>query len=289
MIPKRIFFYWGGSKLSWMRYMTLYSFRKYNPKWEMILYYTKENDVKNKTWKESNMQDFCSYNGLDYFHLIENLNITVKDWELKNNTIIDTNLSMGPSHVSNFLKWSKLHEEGGIYSDLDILYFRPIENFYNTLINGNFDTAICQTEYLSIGLLASKKDNPFFKDIFINGTQKFNPDMYQSAGVINIYNLYRENTTEDNRSHIMDRAKNRYPNLNFYNIPMNLIYFLDSWKIDYAIEQSLDIIDFPTESIGYHWYAGHPHIQYYNNLLTDENYKRHDITFTKLAKRILEI
>ena len=69
---------------------------------------------------------------------------------------------------------------------------------------------------------------------------------------------------------------------------MNLLYFLDSWKIDYAIEQSLEIKDFPEESIGYHWYAGHPHIQYYNNLLTEENYKEHDITFTRLAKKILE-
>ena len=32
-----MYFYWGGSAMSWMRYMTLYSFRKMNPDWEMVL------------------------------------------------------------------------------------------------------------------------------------------------------------------------------------------------------------------------------------------------------------
>ena len=46
-IPKRIFFYWGGSDMSWMRYMTLYSFRKMNPDWEVILYVS-DNNQKEK-------------------------------------------------------------------------------------------------------------------------------------------------------------------------------------------------------------------------------------------------
>jgi len=62
MIPKRMFFYWSGNDLSWMRYMTLYSFRKMNPNWEIILYLS-DNVNKIKTWNSGEEQDFLNYTG----------------------------------------------------------------------------------------------------------------------------------------------------------------------------------------------------------------------------------
>jgi hypothetical protein len=264
--------------------MTLYSFRKFNPDWEMILYYTDNLDMDKKTWKSHNVQDFHNYNGDNYIDKIKDLNIKIEKWDLKYNNIISKDIKMGPSHKSNFLKWSKLHEIGGIYSDLDILYFKPIDSFYNFLINGNYDTSICQTSHLSIGLLASKEGgNDFFKDIFINGINKFNIGEYQSAGVLNIYNLYKG--VPHNK--ILDNAKIKYKDLNFYNIPMDLVYYLGSMQVSYAIKNSFGVKDFHPVSIGYHWYAGHPDIQKYNNLLNENTYNDYDITFTKLVKEII--
>ena len=164
MIPKRIFFYWGNNTMSWMRFMTLKSFRIFNPNFEMILYVTKNNEIQNKTWYDNNVQDFHYFKGINYYDKINDLDIKIKEWDITNNNIKPSTLKMGPSHKSNFLKWCKLYEEGGIYSDLDILYFKPIENFYESI--KEFDTVICQTDYLSIGFMASTKNNLFFKDIF---------------------------------------------------------------------------------------------------------------------------
>lgn len=282
-IPKKIFFFWGNDKMSWMRYMTLYSFRKFNPDWEIILYYSDNLSIKHKTWETKNVQDFHLYNGDNYLDKIKKLDIKTIKWNLCDNKIINSNLNMGASHLSNFLKWSKLYEDGGIYSDLDIIYFKSINGFYNKLINGDYDTAICQKDFLSIGLLASTKTNAFFKDIFINGINNFNIKQYQSAGAINIYNLYQNVNQKD----VLNEAKKRYPNLKFYNIPMNLIYYLDSEKIEYAMSNSINIDMFPKESIGYHWYAGHPLSQKYNSLLNHKNYKNHNTTFSKIAEYIL--
>lgn len=282
-IPKRIFFFWGNEKMSWMRYMTLYSFRKFNPDWKMTLYYVKDLKIKEKTWKTKNVQDFHSFNGDDYYDKINDLDIDIIKWNLSDNKILETDLDMGASHLSNFLKWSKLHEEGGIYSDLDILYFKPIDDFYDILQSKGYDTGICHTDYLSIGLLASKKGNQFYKDIFINGVKTFRNTQYQNAGVINIYNLY----SGFGYSEVFDEMKRRYA-LNFYNIPFELIYFLDAKSIELAMNTPFGIEDFPEKSIGYHWYAGHPTSQKYNNLLTEKNYLEHNNTFTKLVKQINE-
>ena len=77
MIPKRIFFYWSGHNLSWMRYMTLFSFRKLNPDWDIILYLS-DNTNTTKTWKGVEEQDFSNYKGHNYFNKLEELNIKTK-------------------------------------------------------------------------------------------------------------------------------------------------------------------------------------------------------------------
>jgi hypothetical protein len=222
--------------------------------------------------------------GDDYFNKILKLNIEIIEWDIYDNDLVKTDIILSPSQKSNFLKWYKLYETGGIYSDMDILWFKPIDDFYNTLFLNDYDTAICQTEYLSIGLLASKKNNPFFKDVFLNGFKSFRSHSYQSAGVLNIYNLFGGIQHKD----VLNEMKVRYPKIKSYNIPMDLVYFLNHLKIEYALENSLNINDFPDESIGYHWYAGHPSIQKYNNILTEKNYKKHNNVFTTLVKEILK-
>jgi len=280
MIPKRIFFYWGNKTMSWMRFMTLWSFRKFNPQWDMTLFYSTDN-LENKTWGDHNEQDFHSFTGKDYMSRVEDLGVKLVKWDLKDNVTVKDfkHVQMGSSHISNFLKWSKLHEEGGIYSDLDILYFRPMDKFYHDL--KHFNTAFCQTEYISIGLLASRKGNEFFRDIFIHAMKSINLKSYQSAGVQSVYALYNQNLN------VMKAAKERYPHLRFYNIPMDLLYHFKWNEVERCIENPYGVEDFPKESIGYHWYAGHPKIQTYNNLLNEDNFRNYQITFSKILREIL--
>jgi mannosyltransferase OCH1-like enzyme len=283
-IPKRIFFFWGNEKMSWMRYMTLFSFRKLNPDWEIKLYITSTN-VMNKTWNNNNVQDFHTYNGINYFEKIKELNIEIVDWKLNENKIMPVNLEAGPSHLSNFFKWSKLYEDGGIYADLDILWFKPIDSFYDKLVADEIDVGLTQTSQISIGLLASSQGAKFYRDILVNGVSKFNADFYQTAGVMNVYSLYRGTSI----SNVLNVAIKRYPELKFYNIPMDLVYYYDSDSITYAMESSLKINDFSSNSIGYHWYAGHPISQKYNQLLTEDNYTDHNVTFSNISKEIMAL
>lgn len=289
LIPKQVFFFWGNEKMSWMRYMTLKSFRMFNPNWKMILYLSDCN-VDKKQWNGIVEQDFFRFNGIDYKTKIDELNIEIRHWDISDNTLIKDKVpkDVSASHKSNFFKWYTLYSEGGIYSDLDIIYFKSIDGLYNELIKNNYNTAICETKYLSIGLLASTKNNSFYKDVFISCYDSYNPNEYQSAGVMSIHKMFGQKRLINEESETINLAKLRYPHLKFYNIPFDLVYPLDSMKIEYAFTNDLKIANLSDKAIGYHWYAGHPIAQKYNELLTNENYFNYNVTYSNIAKEILD-
>ena len=267
MINKRIYFFWGNPVMSWMRYMTLYSFRRMNPDWDMTIYLS-EHKQNGKTWRMRNLQDFFFYDGANYINRINDLGLRIKT--------INKYQDMTPSHASNFFKWDLLANGGGIYADMDILWVKPIDDFYNRI--KGYDVAICQTNFLSIGLLGSS-GNKFFKDIYENTFKNYDKERYQSAGVENIYDLY--NCDKEN---VLDEARKKYPYLWYFNIPMETVYPFNSKQVDEVFSRPVPM---PEKSIGYHWYAGHPTTQKFNNLMNEKNYKKYNTLFSKLCSDIL--
>lgn len=264
-MPKKIYFYWGNNTMSWMRYMTLYSFRICNPDWKMIMYVSSPK-IKHKVWKMKNYQDFFCYNGNNYMPKIKELDVEICSFQ--------HNTDMTPSHASNFLKWDILSRKGGIYSDMDILWFRPIDKFYDRM--KNYDTAICQTDILSIGLLASSGNNKFFKDILERACIIFDKTRYQVAGIEAIYSLY-----DCPKNDVLKIAAARYPQLRFYNIPYSLIYPYGSKNVEEVFSGRINGL--PKDTIGYHWYAAHRISQEFNNILTEKTFKNYKTLFSKIV------
>jgi hypothetical protein len=130
-IPKRMTFFWAGKTISWLRYMTLYSFVKLNPDWDVHLV-TSNAKVKDKEWECHNEQDFMTKveDKNDYYYLIKKLKITITNWKMEYpfQKRIKTWNDISPPHKCDFLEWKTLSNEGGYFSDMDILYLRPMDN-----------------------------------------------------------------------------------------------------------------------------------------------------------------
>jgi glycosyltransferase involved in cell wall biosynthesis len=289
IIPKKIYFFWANEKMSWMRYMTLYSFRKLNPDWEIELHLCRPNRIETKPWNDSPVQDFFNFRGKDYFKEIEKLDITIKQWDLGNINGTDWSNVLCSSHKSNFFKWQKLAEEGGFYSDLDILYLRPMDQYYEVI--KNYNLVICyRNKYFSIGVLGSTANNRFYRDIFRNAFDNFNVEKYQTVGVENIYSWLKKisNTPADvdvSQMGLWKIIEQYYPNIKAFNNKMELFY---PWTFD-RMEEVFHFkhTQIPENCIGIHWYAGDAISQEYNNLLTPENYNRFDNTYCHFADKIL--
>jgi len=120
-IPHQAFFYWGGSVLPYLRYMSLYSFRKFNPDWKIILYIPK--GIPNK-------KDWCAVgdrnelNTEDYMDRLESLGIHVVSFDMES---IGFSNGLPEVQKSDVLRLYLLSTTGGLWSDLDIIYFRPVD------------------------------------------------------------------------------------------------------------------------------------------------------------------
>ena len=77
MINKTMTFFWSGEKLSWLRYMTLYSFRKLNPDWVMELHLSKPIHNLDKKWSTREVQDNFSSISKDSIDKIYDLDINI--------------------------------------------------------------------------------------------------------------------------------------------------------------------------------------------------------------------
>lgn len=120
-IPKTAYFFWGNTALPWVRYLTLYTFRMHNPDWKMVIY-TKHGQTTN-----------YDPNIVDCWPLVRALDVTI-DFAAPIEETFGFNLTdtkddhFRDVYRSDFLRWYLLHECGGLWADMDILFFRSLES-----------------------------------------------------------------------------------------------------------------------------------------------------------------
>lgn len=276
MIEKKMFFFWSGDKMSFLRYMTLYSFCKLNPDWEVTLYVSKRFD-RTKTWYSINQQDYLQYAGEDYFNRIPS-KVKIVDWQLinpNNNQL----MNLTPVHLCDYCEWEHLYKDGGFYADMDILFVKPLDNLYNFINENNYDTVVSHRGFFSIGFLACNKDNRFFKDIYDKSFISYRGD-YQSIGV----ELWYGHLGGGCGTEHYDTMVNWYNDLKIYNFPFNIIYPWDYTMLPEIFEKVNRV---PEESYSIHWYAGDPYSQKYNSMINEHTFRSMNSTICNYMKELL--
>jgi len=242
MIPKTMFFYWGGEKLSYLRYLSIYSFRKFNPDWQIRLYVPTQLSDKIR-W--SSKEQSGAYTGQDYMKLSV-FNPIPFDF-----TTIGVPNDIPEVYKSDLLRYHLLSTRGGLYSDMDIIYFSPFD------LSKECDTIVCyHHDYFSIGFMGGCKNNLFYRELLELGKKDliYKRD-YQGVG----NKLFKGLSLEQLRI--------TYPELSFHNIPMNLVYPILCDKPSKIFENN-KYYRFPKDTIGLHWFAGAPESRKWENTIT---------------------
>ena len=278
-MKKDIYFYWGNETMSYMRYMTLYSFCLFNPDWMVYLiknYLPARNDAR-----LPQKQDKTEYKGKDYTNLLKNLNIIVSDFEP---SMIDLDEKivndMADVHIKDILNWKILAEQGGAVADMDILFMKPIGNE----IDVDTDVGlVCfdgfpEKGYIPVTFMYSSGQNKFFEKSYKNSLRKYNPSEYESCGNLCI----EEKSLEAIRGNFPDLKVQKLDDAIVFPF-VNCLYYDGISKL-YDGDYTNEIIK---SSIGIHWYGGNVVAQSNNYQIDDESINDINNTLTIKTREVL--
>lgn len=237
-VPKIFHVYWGGGVLPYIRFLTVKSFMIQNPDWEIMFWYP-ERPTNKITWHTGE---------LDYSVKCDNYMSELFKLPIKSTPIDFCKIGflndISENFKSDYMRAYLLSTMGGVWSDMDIIYFRPITNLLvNTAENKDIETFVCISAYgHSNGFLMSSQENKFYEKCLLLARTNFNPSMYQSIGPT-LYNAYfRKLESISKISSVV-------------NMEMDTVYSHDATYIKELIDGHPP--KFTDRTIGCHWYAGH--------------------------------
>lgn len=241
-IPKILHVYWGTGSLPYLRYRTVSSFLQYNPDWKVILWRPRY-PAKVVTWHTRELQ--YKSNWADYTESLVGTVSEVIEVDFADHGISN---SISEVHKSDFLRYWFLHKYGGVYADMDVLFFRPIEKLeVNRPHFKDRETFVCISPKYghSIGFLMASPGSKYFQRMEELSKVAFkDPKVYQCIGP-NLCNKYFP--TLQSIKAISPAAE----------IGMRAVYAHDGRRVKELYAEPGGE-RFTSQSIGVHWYAGHP-------------------------------
>ena len=275
-IPRIAHFYWGRNKnLSYLRYISILSFKKFNPEWKILLHSPKYPSISEPTWDSKEQKGVQVPE--DYYEKLINSGVTVvlhdfKDYGYNNN--------VHEIYKNDYLRWLVLYKLGGLWSDTDIIYIKPIEELSDNISdNKDCDTFLCRypTGANAIGFLMSSGNNKFFGYIHEISKKVSDPNNYQAIGSFILNRLLR--VTEFN--------KEFYPGTNFLMLDYRSVYSINCehnaisyfYKPFFRVKSEEGVI-------GFHWYGGDPISQQFEFMLNEDNYKNFRNVISDLIGRV---
>ena len=280
VIPRTMAFFWSGP-MSWLRWMTLATFRQHNPDWEIDLYCPAQDSVLQR--EASPQQGDNEWKGEDYRSRLSELGIRQIDWESP------TTQQLLPAQMCDLWQWWHLSSSGGFMADMDVLWLQSLESLWSAVCDS--DAMFClEAGWLAIGFFASRPGCPIFSDVYARAVaecDKRNPADYQSLGTHLLYRCIDSPSRDGEPPGVsaMRELRNRYSDLRVTTVPDEAVYPFDWRQIKLIFEEEYPV---PDRTLGVHWFGGSEISQKWNGILTEENWRQHHNTLMRSLSGVME-
>jgi hypothetical protein len=261
-IPKVAHFYWGGGPLSWLRFLSVQSFKKQNPDWQVKVHQPITDSQAPGSWANNIKQDFRKQ--------LTTLDVAVVEHDFDRYGFDNQAHEV---HKSDFLRWQLLASQGGVWSDIDIFYIKPMESLAeNNLQHANIDVALCPLKpphKHTVGFMLASKDTSFYKYMSQVSLANYNPDVYQCMGSDLINGRFED----------FESFGQQFPDNQFVFLNKKSVYVIASKTIDQfyqSVDPALNKKFNNSQVIGYHWFGGHPQSQEFENNLQPDTIKNYN-------------
>ncbi len=256
MIPKKLHLFWAGEPMSFLHTLTVDSFHRYNPDWEIILYLPRE--------KLPAISQSPAYTGEDYSERLGLLPyVTMKTINLTEYGVPDR---LNGAQVSDIVAYNVLHREGGVYCDFDVLWLRPWSDIEKIQLIGQPGIGTFEQHYWnsivsfsegykgwhSVGVLACNPGDSFYFEITQLQRMARQPYHYESFGSAMLNTFYPR----------IETVWQKYPDV--IAIKYETFYPYHVWKLNKLFKET-DLSLITDDTLAVHWFNGHPLAKEYIN------------------------
>ena len=271
-IPKIYHLFWDGFPMSFYQVFTVISFKKFNPDWEIIIWLSKQK------YTELGENTFVgAYTGKDYFGVVSALPyVQIKEIDLEEWGI---NTEIPSCSGSDIFRMKVLHKYGGVYSDFDVIWVRPISVLAFVEHIGaidDFECSVCFYDYIkgfqNVSVMAAKQGASYLQELIRLQAGVKPPYSHQSYGSELITNHFPTlpHIWAQHHKVLAVKYETFYP----YSI-----YCLD------ALFNTIDLSPMTSNAIAVHWFCGHEiSLQYLNKSLPH----REENSFTKIINQVIQ-
>ena len=255
-IPKILHMYWDKSPMSKLQVFTIETFHRWNPDWEIKLFVS-DNRYKGTT------RYVPDYVNKDYFPNVYHLNY-VEIIEVDLNTF-GVRQDLHDILRSDILRYHLLYNFGGVWSDFDVIWLRPMSHINNIETIGRvsikemgsmvtlYDTI---SGYHNIGILMCTQNHPYYKEAIdrCNQIQETHNEFgHQEFGSEMLNHLFPD----------LDYITNKYEDVvgfKYETFAPYSIFQMDKLYHDVDLAPLND-----NNVIGLHWFNGHQYAKEYVN------------------------
>lgn len=267
-IPKIIHLYWDGSPMSYLQHLTVHTLHEYNPEWSIIIHVPTQRHEQ-ITWHTG--EQSVKYVGTDYWPMTKKLDyVEINTFNFQETTNVSNDIP--EVFKSDIYRWYLLSTLGGVWTDFDILYTKPLSHIKS--VDAETTTAIVFDGFHHIiGFYMAEPNNQFFKSIYDKSKSSINFYQYQSVGSRLLMAMYPN----------MGVIHNNFKGV--VNLGMDVVYpVIASDKTIYDLFTNFNNdIYFTDNTIGVHWYNGDSHSKYYTNNF--DTMKNNDSTMSKMIEK----
>lgn len=272
-IPKVCHMCWVGSQnMPLLTIFTLISFHRFNPDWKIIFYRSIQNSDDIGKYPYS-----YNYTGSDYFYLIKGMDyVEIKIIDLtKYNGPKSNMLNVHTPGLSDILRINILYEEGGAWSDSDIIWLKPMSEIANIDCIGDPNDFECNVIYYNqthghqtSSFFIAEKGSLYLKSIIDEQDNVTYP--YEDCAFSTI--LY------DKMYPTLDCAISKFPRILAMKYETIFPYSVFNMK---QLWEENDLTPLNSKNVlGLHWFNGQPLSKEYTN-----NGFRENCSMTSLLKR----
>lgn len=262
MIPHIANFYWNReTPLSYLRYLTLVTFRHHHPQWTMRLWTSRSNTAAR--WGGPERQDFMATSETDYMPVVHSLGVDVLN-------LPEDHGDIAPNYISDIARWQTI-VGGGWFFDMDQIIVRP----FNELCFADFVTGAGNPGVIYCGVVGASPLSRVPEIMLSAVTSKITAgtDSYCEAGN---WLLRAMMSTPEFRRDTDQERHNTTPSRYFYPVADSG----DVWKIyDGSI-----IIPRGEDNYAMHWFGGHPLSQKFNAIYTEKYARTSNDTISRYLR-----